>query len=101
MASNDNAQAVTRKLDGVVLIFRGYNGLWMIDRIAEPANERGDEEWIEEGSTAISVDEVWGMSEAQRRSYHARQLRKLGLSERGTGARVLWSMISDFDGFAP
>ncbi len=119
------AQAVTRELDGVLLVFRACEGLWMIDRVDEPANERGDEDWIEspdgsldegatddetgeipgrwgfEGATAVAFDEIWGMTEAERRSYHARQLRKLGLPDRGRPARLIWSMIEDFDHFKP
>lgn len=112
-------QPVTLSLDGVQLVFRAYDGLWMIDRVAEPANERGDEddEALEEtcdedtddrvercdfeGSTAVAHAEVWGMTEEERRSYHDRQLRKLGLPERGRCARLIWSMIEDFDHFAP
>ena len=113
--------AVARKLDGVMLIFQRYEDLWMIDRVSEPANERGDEEYFDiadglfsyeaserecaceafDGGTAVTRAELSGLTELERKRYHARQLRKLGLPERGTGARLLWSMISDFERFAP
>lgn len=158
-----DTQAIARKLDGVLLIFRGYEGVWMIDRVSAPANDRGDEEWIElpdgllcagaphghhgafsgrdasgdscgegderddgyyeddveyldrdtrersshgthvsfEGATAVSVDELFGMSDDERRSFHARQLRKLGLADKSGGAKVIWSMIENFQAFSP
>lgn len=118
MSTLQGTAAVARKLDGVLLIFQRYEGVWMIDRVSAPANERGDEELVEvpdsllesddsweamgfDGGTAVARDELWGLSESQRRRYHERQLRKLGLPERGHGARLLWSMISDFEGFHP
>ncbi len=116
MNTAHDVAAVARRLDGVTLIFQRYDGLWMIDRVSEPANERGDEECYEvpeglfecgderdvfDGGTAVTREELAGLGEVERRRYHARQLRKLGLPERGHGARLLWAMISDFERFAP
>lgn len=89
---------VTRHLDGVLMVFSRYEGVWMIDCETEPANDDGP--WGD-GSTAVGRADVEGLDVEERRSFHARQLRKLGLASRGSGARVLWSMIEDFDGFAP
>ncbi len=117
-----DVSGVARRLDGVTLIFQRYDDLWMIDRVSEPANECGDEECFDvpdglfahgdddeeravnerfDGGTAVTRAELSGLSELERRRYHARQLRKLGLPERGHGSRLLWSMISDFERFAP
>lgn len=153
---NTETQPIARRLDGVLLIFRGYEGIWMIDRVGAPANDRGDEEWIElpdgllsargndgyddgyddtgrdgehdgyleddeeyldrhtrdqgrggyhraafEGATAVSVDELCGMTDDERRSFHARQLRKLGLPDKSGGAKIIWSMIENFQAFSP
>jgi hypothetical protein len=122
MNTAQDMTAVARRLDGVTLIFQRYDDLWMIDRVSEPANERGDEDCYDvpdgllahegcdggceacerfDGGTAVTRAELSGLSELERRRYHARQLRKLGLPERGHGSRLLWSMISDFERFAP
>lgn len=93
-----NATVVTRQLDGVLLVFSRFDGMWMIDCESEPANDDGP--WAD-GATAVARDDVATLDEAGRRAFHARQLRKLGLASRGSGAKVLWSMIADFDGFAP
>lgn len=118
------SSAVTRKVDGALLIFQRYEGVWMIDRVSTPANERGDEDFVDvpddllahdalmsddgtcespgfDGCTAVAGDELEGLTEPERRRFHARQLRRLGLPERGLGASVLWAMISDFHGFRP
>lgn len=92
------ATVVTRQLDGVLLVFSRYEGMWMIDCESSPANDDGP--W-REGATAVARDDVATLDHAGRRAFHARQLRKLGLGSRGPGARVLWSMIADFDAFAP
>ena len=118
----EDTGVVARRLDGVTLIFQRYDDLWMIDRVSEPANERGDEECFDvpdglfahddcegecarndrfDGGTAVTRAELSGLSELERRRYHARQIRKLGLPERGNGSKLLWSMISDFERFAP
>ncbi len=89
---------VTRQLDGVLMVFSRYEGMWMIDCETEPANDDGE---CREGSTAVARADVAVLDGEARRSFHARQLRKLGLASRGSGARVLWSMIEDFDAFAP
>lgn len=118
MNTAQDMNAVARRLDGVTLIFQRYDDLWMIDRVSEPANERGDEECYDvpdglfscgdndgdarfDGGTAVTRAELSGLSELERRRYHARQLRKLGLPERGNGSKLLWTMISDFERFAP
>jgi hypothetical protein len=94
--------AVTRELDGVHLIFQRYDDLWMIDRVAPDDHADEDEEDdCFAASTAVSRDEVRGLGELDRRRCHARHLRKLALPERGRSARVLWTMISDFDHFSP
>lgn len=100
--------AITRALDGALLIFQRFEGHWMIDRVSAPANdcddedlERDDEPWCFEGSTAVARDEVVGLCEFDRRRYHARQLRRLGLPARGHASRALWRMISDWESFAP
>lgn len=92
------ATVVTRQLDGVLLVFSRFEGMWMVDCESEPANDDGP--WCE-GATAVARDDVATLDDAGRRAFHARQLRKLGLASRGSGARVLWSMIADFDSFAP
>ncbi len=118
MNTAQDMTAVARRLDGVTLIFQRYDDLWMIDRVSEPANECGDEECYDvpdglfacgdndcddrfDGGTAVTRAELSGLSEMERRRYHARQLRKLGLPERGSGSKLLWTMISDFERFAP
>jgi hypothetical protein len=98
MPMEPNAAVVTRQLDGVLLVFSRFEGMWMIDCESTPANDDGP--WCE-GATAVARDDVATLDEAGRRAFHARQLRKLGLAARGSGSRVLWSMISDFDAFAP
>ena len=104
-ASTTMETAVMREIDGVHLIFQRYDDLWMIDRVTP--DERADEEDEAEeddcfeASTAVSRDEVSGLGELDRRRCYARHLRKLALPERGGSARVLWTMISDFDHFAP
>lgn len=89
---------VTRQLDGVLLVFSRFDGMWMIDCESAPANDDGP--WAD-GATAVARDDVATLDEDGRRAFHARQLRKLGLASRGRGATVLWSMIADFDAFAP
>lgn len=89
---------VTRQLDGVLMVFSRYEGMWMIDCETAPANDDGT--W-REGSTAVARDDVAALDVEARRSFHARQVRKLGIATRGSGARALWSMIEDFDAFAP
>lgn len=92
------ATVVTRQVDGVLLVFSRFDGMWMIDCETAPANDDGP--WGE-GATAVARADVAALDEAGRRAFHARQLRKLGLAARGSGAKVLWSMIADFDAFAP
>lgn len=122
MAEASEAMAVTRAVEGVTLIFRGYDGLWMIDRVAAPANERGDEDLCDvgeldfeardaggwdadeddfEGATAVALAELRGMTADERRSFHARQVRKLGLVMKGEASRLLWRLVSDPSGFQP
>ena len=93
-----NATVVTRQLDGVLMVFSRFDGMWMIDCETTPANDDGP--W-RDGATAVARADVATLDEAGRRAFHARQLRKLGLAGRGSGAQVLWSMIEDFDRFAP
>lgn len=94
--------AVTREDDGVRLILQRYDDLWMIDRVAanETTREDDDEAGFE-ASTAVSRDEVAGLGPGDRRRCHARHLRRLALPEQGWPARLLWSMISNFDDFTP
>ena len=92
------AMVVTRQLDGVLLVFSRFDGMWMIDCETAPANDDGP--WGD-GATAVAREDVATLDEPGRRAFHARQLRKLGLASRGSGAKVLGSMITDFDAFAP
>ena len=92
------ATVVTRRFDGVLLVFSRFEGTWMVDCECEPANDDGIGC---EAATSVARLEVAALDECGRRAFHARQLRKLGLPTRGGAARMLWSMIADFDGFAP
>lgn len=102
---------VTRRFEGALMVFQRLDGLWMIDRLGAPANEQceGDEEACDEAceaseldlATAIAREELAGLTESERRAFHARQLRKLGLHEGGTAASALWRIITDFDRFDP
>jgi hypothetical protein len=89
---------VTRQLDGVLMVFSRFDGMWMIDCESTPANDDGP---LGDGATAVAREDVATLDAAGRAAFHARQLRKLGLASRGSGAKVLWSMIADFDAFAP
>ncbi len=108
MQTATESTATTRTLDGVTLVFQRYDDLWMIDRVSLAANDQDDDETFEETDggacfeqgTAVTRDEVSGRSELDLRRYHARQVRRLGLPARGVGARLLWSMIRDFERFA-
>ena len=98
--------AVMREVDGVHLVFQRYDDLWMIDRVIpaeRPRDADGDDEDDDcfEASTAVSRDEVNGLGTHDRRRCHARHLRRLALPEGGRPARMLWSVIADFDRFAP
>lgn len=96
--------AVMREDDGVRLILQRYDDLWMIDRVAANETTREDDAEADadvEASTAVSRDEVANLGPGDRRRCHARHLRRLALSERGWPARLLWSMISNFDEFTP
>ncbi len=96
------ATAVMREIDGVHLIFQRYDDLWMIDRVTPDEREDEDEEDdCFEASTAVSRDEVRGLGALDQRRCHARHLRKLALPPQGRPARLLWSVIADFDHFAP
>ncbi|MEZ4392716.1 MAG: hypothetical protein R3A48_16625 [Polyangiales bacterium] len=101
---------VTRRMEGDLMVFQRLDGLWMIDRVGEVANDveafdDGDEgvggEATFELATAISKDEVVGLEGDDLRAFHARQLRKLGLHARSSGAAALWRIITDFDRFDP
>lgn len=109
MAAID-ATAVAREFGGAVLIFQRHDDLWMIDRVSRAANERDreDDERLDvddgedfDGCTAVARDEVHGLTHDERRRFHARQLRKLALRPSDRGAALLWSLISDFEHFAP
>ncbi len=115
-------EAVTRRLDGTLVVFQRFGALWMIDTITTPpaSNDAWEDDegggdtdtydpeqwgaservWVE-GSTAVSSDELDGLNDDARGDYVARQVRKLGLDPRGEGAAVLRHMIDDFEGFAP
>jgi len=104
---------VTRRMEGALMVFQRLDGLWMIDRLGEAANDVslvGEEPETEDEAagaraddlaTAIARDEVCGLNEEERRAFHARQLRKLGLHPGSTGAAALWRIITDFDRFDP
>lgn len=101
---------VTRRMEGDLMVFQRLDGLWMIDRVGEVANDveafdddaggAEGEDTVELG-TAISRAEVWGLEGDELRAFHARQLRKLGLHARSSGAAALWRIITDFDRFDP
>ena len=55
----------------------------------------------EDLATAIAREELVGLTESERRNFHARQLRKLGLHAGSNGAAALWQIITDFDRFDP
>lgn len=101
----------TRRFEGALMVFQRLDGLWMIDRLGAPANEQCEDPEAacdapdgDDGAdlaTAIAREEVLGLTESERRMFHARQLRKLGLHEGGSGAAALWRIITDFDRFDP
>lgn len=104
---------VTRRMEGALMVFQRLDGLWMIDRLGEAANDvslvhdepEGDDEAAsaraDDLATAIAREEVCGLTEDERRAFHARQLRKLGLHPGSTGSAALWRIITDFDRFDP
>lgn len=107
---------VTRRMEGALMVFQRLDGLWMIDRLGEAANdvslvadpatvddadEDADGARAADLATAIAREEVGGLTEEERRAFHARQLRKLGLHPGSTGAAALWRIITDFDRFDP
>lgn len=106
---------VTRRMEGALMVFQRLDGLWMIDRLGEAANDvslvhddretDGDDETAsaraDDLATAIAREEVCGLNEDERRAFHARQLRKLGLHPGSTGSAALWRIITDFDRFDP
>lgn len=110
-------EAIARECDGATLVFRAYDHLWMIDRLARPAANDDDDAYegevvdldedgdpvdaAIEGSTAVCADEIAGMDERDREAFIARQLRKLGLPADGDGAAMLGAMLDDFERFEP
>lgn len=101
---------VTRRIEGDLMVFQRLDGLWMIDRVGEVANDVDPFDDADEGvegaetfelATAISREEVCGLEGDELRAFHARQLRKLGLHARSSGAAALWRIITDFDRFDP
>lgn len=101
---------VTRRMEGALMVFQRLDGLWMIDRVGEVANdvdgwesdEPANDDLLEgDLATSISRDEVRGLEGEELREFHARQMRKLGLHSGSTGAAALWRIITDFDRFDP
>jgi len=102
---------VMHPLDGALLVFQRYDDLWMIDHIPAPppsnAQSLDDDDDLDadleaeavldggDGATAVAFDELVALDDAGRAAFHARQLRKLGLTPGSPGAGAVWRLVQD------